>query len=241
MTARSSTKDNARKRIATGRKYAGVALIAGAAVMSGCGGGGTGTTHVRAVNLIPNSTTAALLLGGGSWTGNQAFEGASGYVSLFPETTAVSVQVSAQPSTAYPTTTRTLSGGTFYTGMLAGLANVTSSADARYPKVIWVTESSETPTSGNALIRFVHAAPDAATADILVNSATMETGDAYSSVGAYTSVAAGLAAIEFDSTGTTTAIASKTATLTAGHLYTAYLVETATTPTYSVFLADDTR
>lgn len=224
-------------------------FAAGAAILltgltAGCGGSSSGSnSEIRSVDLIPDSTTATLVINGGSLTGSQSFDTASSYVQQIAGSDILSFGLSAHSATTYSLTSVSL-GSNYYSAMLFGLASVTSTSDSRYPKMVLVTDESTAPTSGDARVRFVHAAPDASAADVLVNGVAEQSDEAYTTVGDYQTIEAGTIAVLYNKTGTSTAItASQSLTISSGHHYTVFLVETTSgsSPVYAVQMIDDTH
>lgn len=222
------------------------ALAASAALLDGCGGTSqTGSAFVRAVNTVGDGGAAVVLINGGSWTGDQTFFQASSYSGRPTGSTAFTFTLTNNLAGAtYATNTQTLSSG-HYSAIVMGRAADTTAGATGFPQIL-VTSDDTTLTAGSgALVRFINAAPDAGTADVLVNGGVVTTGEAYTTIGSYTQYAAGSLTAGFDATGTKNAIASaQTFTLTAGHQYSVYLLEgptTSSTPSYSINILDDTH
>ena len=83
-------------------------------------------------------------------------------------------------------------------------------------------------TTGTARIRFVNATPDIAAVDVLVNFAKQVTGLASNAASSYRELAEGTYTINFQPSGSQTIVLGLPAVaLTAGRIYTLYLVGTA--------------
>ena len=217
----------------------GITAIA-AGMLSGCGSVSSNSAHVRAVNMTTDGSSATMYIDGGSWTGSQGFQEASDYKDFVTGYHYLTFKYAAKSSVTYPTTAATLEANT-YSVISFGLTGITDSSDKRYPQAVVVSDSDSTPGSGEARVRLIHAAPDAAAADVFVNGTEVQAATAYKTTGNYTTVTAGSITALYNATGTSTALASSTLTVTAGHHYSIFLVETSTsTPAYAVKMVEDT-
>jgi hypothetical protein len=219
-------------------------------LLAGCGGtgGSSSLALIRAINTSPNGGTATVDVNGGpvgvSGSG-QAFKQASEYDLINSGSPQFSFTLSSQSGTSYPTLNPSLATDVYYSAILFGRADVTSSSDARYPQIKVVADDRTVPPSGQARLRIIHAAPDAGNVDVLEttpSSQTLAGGVVYTTVGAYSNFAAGSITVQVNAAGTGTVLApAQIVTLAAGHLYSLFVLEpTVVPPTYSVGLLDDT-
>ena len=233
-------------RLPLPRTYLALPALGAAALLAGCGGGGdTGNSavQVRAINASSNGGTATVSVSGNSVGGGQNYFGVSSYQSAGSGALPVSFSLSSSSSISYPAVTQTFSPGSFYSAIVVGRSDITSSTDPRYPSVIVTTDTFNVPSSNQASLRIIHAAPDAGSVDVLVNGTQAAVGDVYKGVGSYISEPSGSVTIQVNQTGTSTALVpSQTISLTAGHVYTIYVVEPtiSATPAYGIQETDDT-
>jgi len=218
----------------------GITAIA-ATMLAGCGAVSSNSAHVRAVNMTTDGSSATMYIDGGAWTGSQGFQEASDYKDFVTGYHYLTFKYAAKSGVTYPTTAATLEASS-YSVISFGLTGVTDSSDKRYPRAVVVSDSDSTPGAGEARVRFIHAAPDAAAADIFVNGTEVQAATDFKTAGSYTTVTAGSVTALYNATGTSTALASSTLTVSAGHHYSVFLVETNTsTPAYAVKMIDDTN
>ncbi len=228
-------------------RRAGAPLLALAALsLAGCGGTSqSGSAFVRAVDTVGDGGAAVVLINGGSWTGVQTYFQASGYSGRPTGSTAFTFTLTNNLAGAtYATNTQTLASG-HYSAIVVGRASVTSSSSAGFPQLLVTSDDTATAAGSNALVRFIHAAPDAGSADVLVKGGVVTTAQAYATIGSYQTYAPGSLTVGFDVTGTKNAIATaQTFPIVAGHQYSVFLLEdptTSSTPSYSIKILDDTH
>jgi len=216
-----------------------------AMALSGCGGGGSDSSidrvTVRSVNTIPDGGTSTQLVNGVSLA-QQNYFSASAYQPVATGLDNLTFTLSGKPGVTYPTQTSTLTGPK-YSAILFGLAN--ASVAAKSPQLAVVSDTDITVPDNSIRIRFAQAAPDAPTANFLLNlPATTEAtaSAAYATVSGYQTATAGTYAIQVNSASDGTSLASNASiTFSSGHHYTVFLSESsaAPTPTYSVQYLDD--
>lgn len=236
-----------RRMIRQGRALAGLGLLGGAALLAGCGGSGSSNSaspQVRAVNALSNGGNATIFVNGTTVSGSQSYFSASGYQSLGNAASSVTFTLSGVSSgTSFPPVTANLLIGNYYSAILVGRADITAPVDPRYPSVIVTADTLTTPSSSQAELQIVQAAPDAGGVDILVNGTTVASGAAYKSVSSYFGEPSGNVTVQVSQTGSNTVLVTpQTLSLSSGHVYTIYVVEPTITPTpgYGIQDTDDT-
>ena len=228
-----------------------------AAALAGCGGGGTSNpatvAHVRGFNAVPDGTTALISVNNstlpGSVTGSNGtvtnglgFLQASPYSAEAVSTGNFLFTLTSSAAATFPAVTQALTQGTYYSAFVVGRAGITASSDARYPRLLVVTDDRTLPPTGDARLRIVQAAPDAGNVDVLINGAVAASSIAYQSVGNYLNETAGDLTVQVNKAGTNTVLVpATTITLSSGQLYTLLADEPYLTPSpaYSVQLQTD--
>lgn len=231
------------------RRAALLALSAagGAALLSGCGGGGGSSNNgsgaqIRAIDTSANGGTTAVFVNS-SQIGSQGYFGATSYQNETAGLDSVTFSLGAASGTTYPPSPQTFLAGNYYSLILVGRADVTSPADPRYPAVLALQDTFTTASTSQASVRVVGAAPDSGPVDVLINGAVVAGGAAYKSVSALVTAPSGAVSVQVNTGGTTAAVVpATTISLTAGHVYTFYVVEpvASATPSYGLQETDDT-
>lgn len=215
-----------------------------AALLAGCSGSSSdssGNAEVRVVNACSNGGSSTVSVNGSSISSNQNYFSASSYNSKGGGTSSLSFSLSNNSSISYPAAIQNFLAGNFYSLILVGRADITSPSDPRYPTLIVASDTFTTPSTNQASVRFIHAAPDAGNVDVLINGTTALTNIAYKSIGSYISEPSGNVTFQYNQTGTSTAlVSSQTIGLSAGHVYTFYIVEPTVTTTPPVYGLQDT-
>lgn len=214
------------------------------AALAGCGGGsGSGSpVYMRAINACPNGGQMTLQVNGSATNGSQGFFLASPYLYVGDGSTNVSFALSANSGTSYQTINQSLTDGGYYSSIVFGRADVTSTSDPRYPKVQLATDDRTVPPTGDARLRIVHAAPDASNVDVLIDGQVVASNVAYGKIGSYLNVTAGNRTVQINQAGTSTAlVTAQQVTLTAGQIYSLFAVEPTVTPSpvYGIQLLSD--
>ena len=219
----------------------------GTVLLAGCGGSGTGSSsgssHIRSVNAVSNGGSGTLSVNGTSVAGGQNYFTSSSYQSLGNALSTVTFGLSASPSTVYPPVPDSFLAGSYYSLILVGRADITTATDPRYPSLIVTSDTFTTLSGSEAGLRVIHAAPDAGTINVLVNSALAVSGAAFKSVSGYIGEPSGNVTIQATQASTNAALGSpQTVTLTGGQVYTVYVVEPTVSPapTYGLQETDDT-
>ena len=230
-----------------GRTLFGLSAVCGAALLAGCGGSGGGSNgsgaEIRAVDTLSNGGSATISVGGNSIANGQSYFSASAYQSVSNGSALLTFSLSSNHNTPFPSVTQTLSLSGFYSAILVGRSDVTAATDPRYPTLLVTSDSISTPATGQASLRVVNTAPDAGSVDVLVNGAVLTAGTAYKGVTSYVTAPTGTLSVQVNAAGTTTPLTGvQTLNLTAGHVYTIFVVEPTVTPTpvYGLQEADDT-
>ena len=224
-------------RSAAGISTLGVGI---ACLLSGCGGSTNSSSfaNLKSYDAVPNGGTATVSASGASTASLTAFT-TSAYVNASAGLESASFTLTGPPAITSPTYPVSLNSGVFYTAIVLGRADV-SSSDSRYPKLVIAGDDQTTPQSADCRIRVVQAAPDAGTVDVLVNGIDTSANTAYSTVTSYSELAAGSETVEVRTSGTSTFIVPSTVfTTLAGHRYTLYVTEPTTSPTYSFQVVQD--
>lgn len=222
-----------------------VAMLLAAAVLplTGCGSSSTPTVSsvVRFVNAVPNGGTASFFAGG-TFAGNEQFFGQTSYQTVLTTEPAVSFTLAANPGIAYTSAKPNFVAGDFYTAIAMGRADVTTTTDTRYPQIQIVQDNLSMPPAGDITLRIFQVAPDLTNASVTVNGTTEANALGYPSLVTSVNITAAdltIQAIDATSQNALTPAVQFTG-ITSGHRYTAFVIETATTPTYSIALIDDT-
>ncbi len=230
-----------------GRALSATSAICGVALLAGCGGSGSGSggsgAAIRAVNTISNGGTATISAGGKSIASGQSYFSASAYQSVGNGVALLTFSLSGNNNTLFPSATQTLSLGGYYSAILVGRSDITAPTDPRYPTLLATSDSVSTPAAGQASLRVINVAPDAGSIDVLVNGTVLTGGTAYKGVTSYGTAPMGTLSLQVNAAGTTKPLTGVQAlNLTAGHVYTIFVVEPTVTPTpvYGLQEADDT-
>jgi len=152
------------------------------------------------VNACPNGGTATIYVNAGSANGSQNFQQASTYLYIDGGTSVFSFLLSNYQSLTPPAVTRVLNNGSNYSIMLFGRADVPTS-DYRFAKLVLLEDDHIAPPSGDAYIRFINAAPDAATSKAYFGAATLSNVLDYSDWTNYVAVPAGTASLSVTPSG----------------------------------------
>ncbi len=228
-----------------------LALSGGAAALTGCGGGGGGSSsglaHFRAVDAVPNGGQATVLFNGSSYTGTQGFSLNSVYLNLDSGSDTLSFTLTSPSTLTYSTVNQSLSSGSYYSAVAVGRTDV-APTDARYPRLVVLTDDPTTPPVGDTRLRVVQSAPDAGSVDLLIDGQVAASGVSYGAAGGYVNVAGGSHTVQINQAGTSTVLApAQTVSPAAGTIYSIYILEefeagvTPLTPTYSFELLGDAR
>lgn len=226
-----------------------VTTLCGSALLAGCSGSGSSlsnTARVRAITAISNGGSATISVNGSAVVGSQNYFGVSAYQSQNTGSASVTFSLSANSGTTYPSLTQTFSSGTFYSLILVGRSDITSPTDPRYPAILPVSDLLTTPSTSQASLRVINAAPDAGNVDVLVNSSAALSAGAYKAVGGYVNEPSGNVNIQVNQAGTNTILVTAQAvSLTSGHAYTVYVLEptvstSSTAASYGIQESDDT-
>lgn len=215
------------------------------AVLSGCGGGGGGgssTTQIRAINASANGGVATVSVSGTQIGGGLTYFATTPYQSQNSGPSSVTFSLSAA-GTTYPALAQDFSAYGYYSLVLVGRSDVTAT-DPRYPSIIVVPDTFNSPSTNQAAVRLVLAAPDAGPVDVLVNGSAVASGAAYKSVSSLFTVLSGNVTVQVSQSGSGTALVqTQTLSLTAGHVYTLFVVEPiiSATPAYSLQEIDNTN
>lgn len=207
---------------------------------AGCGSSSTQTSQVRFINAVPNGGTAAFYANG-AFAGNQTFFSQTPYEAVGTGEDVFSFTLSNDLGTAYAAVNSTLANGHSYTVIAMGRAD-DASGTTGYPKLQVVPDDTTTPPAGDIRLRIFMVAPDLSGVNVLVNGATDASNVSYPSLGSDIDVISGnltIQAVNATGGGAETSAVTFTGIIT-GHHYTAFVVETATTPTYGIELIDDT-
>lgn len=215
------------------------ALLAIAVAAAGCGTGSTQSSSVRFINAVPNGGNAAFYANG-NFLGTENFFNPSSYASIASGTNTFSFTLSNYASTSYSTLSSSAAAGASYTAVIMGRADEASTS-TEYPQIQLVADDATAPQSGDIRLRIFLVAPDLTDATVLVNGTPKVTGVSYPSLGTSFEQVAGNLTIEAENSSGTAVTPSVTFSgIVSGHHYTAFVVETATTPTYNIELIDDT-
>lgn len=237
-------------------RRAGALALTGAslvALIAGCGSGSTNAARIRSVDAAVNAGTANIIVNNASAYGDQQPFG-QGNNTISPylylgtgSTTSFTYTTSASTSSGvtFNTTTLQLSDNVFYSAYLIGRADVAGNS---FLNVV-VTDDSHTVPAGKALIRVLHAAPDAGTINVQVNGAAP--GPAFSGIAyvtptssfysaPYVAVSPGTLSVTVTSaSGGSTLVPATTVTVSTGSAYTLIVTEPTTAPTYALQRVQD--
>ena len=220
--------------------------VGGAALLSGCGSSGTTNNGsgalIRAIDTSANGGTTAVFVNS-SQVGTQSYFGGTSYQNEAAGLDSATFSLSATSGTTYPVLTQSFLAGEYYSLILVGRSDVTSPADPRYPTLIATQDTFTTASTSQAAVRVVGAAPDLGPVDVLVNGSVVAGGAAYKSVSSLVTAPSGGVSVQVNTAGTTAAVVpAQTINLTAGHVYTFYVVEpvVSATPGYGLQETDDT-
>lgn len=213
------------------------------AVLAGCSQNSPNgnLAHIRTIDAVPNGGQATIFVNEGTATGTQSFFHASPYLFIGSGAAGFQFSLSAQPSITYTAANQTISNGGIYSVVATGRADITDEIDARYPRLIFLQDSTGSVPANSAALRLVNVAPDSPDVNLVVNGASEATNISYLHNSDYIAVPAGRPTLEVESSGTSTALAGPTAvTLSAGQHYTLYFVEPdVTTPTFGMQVLSD--
>ena len=229
----------------TGRTFALIgALSAAAALATGCGSSSiTGDAHIRAINMVPDGGAGIVYINGGSYTGDQLPGEISSYTDKPTGSTAFTFKLTTTLATAnYATNTQSLAAG-HYSAILFGKAGVTSTSAAGYPQLTVTSDDPTiTPVAANALVRFIHAAPDSGSADAYIDATSVAPNQSFMAIGVFQSFLAQAVTFHYYAAGTKNDLAPPLAlTLTPQHRYTVFLMQqpSNTTPAYQIKAVDE--
>ena len=222
------------------------AILGGIALVSGCGGGGSGNSNnaqIRTIDASANGGTATISVNGTQLSNKQGYFGVTSYQGQAAGPASVTFSLNASSSTTYPPLTQNFLANDYYSLILVGRSDVTAPTDPRYPAIIAIQEAFNASYTSEAAVRLVYAAPDAGPVDVLMNGSVVASGAAYKSVSGLFSQSSGNVTIQVNQSGTgTVLVPSQTLTLSAGQVYTLFVVEptVSATPGYSIQEIDDT-
>lgn len=154
-------------RMIASRLLAGASAVCLAAVLGGCGGGGSdssGSATLRVVNASPSYSTLDFYVDDSVLLSGVASGTASGYASVDAGTALATSFTRAGSATPLTETDRTLSGDTPYTVIAYGWEGAL--------RTFQVAETESAPDSGKAKIRTINLAPDAGALDVYVTGVT---------------------------------------------------------------------
>lgn len=154
-------------RMIASRLLAGASAVCLAAVLGGCGGGGSdssGSATLRVVNASPSYGTLDFYVDDSVLLSGVASGTASGYASVDAGTALATSFTRAGSATPLTETDRTLSGDTPYTVIAYGWEGAL--------RTFQVAETESAPDSGKAKIRTINLAPDAGALDVYVTGVT---------------------------------------------------------------------
>lgn len=220
-------------------------LLAGLMSLAGCGTASTQSANVRFVNAVPNGGTASFYVNG-NFLGNENFFSQSSYSAVTTGTDTFSFTLGNYAGTTYSTVSSAVSAGASYTAVIMGRPDEASTS-TEYPQVQLVADDNVAPPSGDIRLRIFMVAPDLTNVNVNVAAgilpSTTEASDvSYPYLGTSLNIVSGNLTIQAVNAATDAAdTPAVTFTgIVAGHHYTAFVVETAITPTYNIELIDDT-
>lgn len=222
----------------------GIGAAACALSLAGCGGSRTsseGNTFVRVVNELPNGGSATINGPGILFSNVGSFGGFSSYTFETSGSSIFSFSLTAQPTITYPNQTVNLVGGDFYTAILVGRSDITSTSDPRYPKLVFLTDDRTVPAVNDVRIRTINSAPDQPSVDVYINGQKITMGEAYGTGSTYANYPSGSVTVSFDSPGTTTVLATQVIPVSTPGLFSIILTEptVGTTDTYAIQTLQD--
>lgn len=169
---------------------------------------------VKIVNVLPDAGSVDVFNGSSKLNSSAiAYGEATGYMNVADGDATFDFKSSLTGNTVL-SAPLTFKGGS-YTLFAAG------TADGNNTVGILTEDDLSAPSSGQAKIRFVHAASDAPAVNFLLNDSLLQSGNAYKSATAFKEVAAGTYTIKLNNASTgETAISRPDVVLEAGKIYT---------------------
>lgn len=191
---------------------------------------------VRVLNAVPSGATYDLFAGDLLLFDGLGFKAVTPYRAVDGQRYAFALRPAGMTQ-AKPLSSNTenLTDGDFYTA-------IAMPGDGSGPLLRVVNDHLDSPASGKARLRVVHAGTDAGKVDVRAADATTNLFDdvEYQSVSDYQDVAPMNAQLQIVSDGQTTPVALSTAHLEAGRFYTLVIVSNAAAPTkVEAFLIED--
>ena len=177
--------------------------------------------QLKAVNASSVASPLNLFVDGNLTLANVPYTGVSNYQRVNAGTRTVTVEAAATPGATLLTTSPTLTAATDTSIALYGSAGSLGA--------LVLTDANVSTLSGRAQVRFVNVSPDLASIDVYADDVLAAPGLVQNSASGYTlldAVADGTSyRFDFDTAGTTTPVLTLPAvTLTAGGIYTIYVV-----------------
>jgi hypothetical protein len=243
---------------------AGAAFLAGC---GGSTVGNSSTAHIRSIDAATGAGTADILINGAATYGDQTYftsdnnTPASPYQYIGPQngvSLTYNLPNKTLPDSATPlTNTGNVSTGNYYTTVLLGTLSANYSGTPADPRVLQtiLLPSRSGGASGVATVRIVDAAPDAGfnaityaagSVDVIIGTAPAAntfSSVAYATSSSYQAVTPGsslpVTVTLVGAASGTPPLATGTINLSAGQVYTLFVAEPTTTPTYEVQLVTD--
>ena len=186
--------------------------------IAACGGDSSSpvfNASLRVMHASPDAPNVDVLVDNKVVLSNVPYPVASSYLTVTAATHEIKVNA-AGTSTTVIDVSPTLTVGTAYTvlavGFLSGIQGLIAIDDRT------------APSTGNAKLRVIHAAPDAGNVDVLVNDKVVLSNVPFKAISDYLTVPAGTYDIKVNATGTSTTAIEASASVASGGIYTAVAI-----------------
>lgn len=186
--------------------------------LTACGGDDTPlvfNSSLRVMHASPNAPNVDVLVDNKVVLTNVPYSAVSSYLTVTAAAHEIKVNATGTSTTVIDVTP-TLAKGAAYTVLAVGFLNSIQALIA--------TDDLTAPSSGNAKLRVIHAAPDAGNVDVLVNDKVVLSNVPFQAISQYLTVPAGTYDIKVNATGTSTTAIEASATVASGGIYTAVAI-----------------